>query len=426
MLFYLTFGCFLVAASEKYIVVLKPNITSQMAEAHLSDVRMHSLVPNNRTSRIGNLHFYSAHLSETGIDEIQKNQSHVIDYLIKDQTFRAQELIQTNPPNWGLPRIDSHTDENSLFSFPTSAGSGVDVYVLDTGVYAHHNDLVSRVTSAPSFIGEATDTTDSNGHGTFVAGVCCGLTYGVAKKSNIISVKALTSDGEGTLANVLLALEWVVQRHQSKPNARSIVNLSLSGNYSKTANDAIQEAIDAGIHFSIAAGNDGVNACSFSPASSPNAMTVGASNKNDTVATYSNYGACVDLYAPGTHIVSAGINGATDTNTLSGTSVASPFVAGVMALYLGEKNYTPAELRAILLNSSTPIATEDESVTIQQFDNLDTSSNFHLLYSGNWSTDGIQKVFEIASSANSSLFGASKRVAAIVAAMLTTYALISC
>jgi cerevisin len=170
----LIFGCFLVAASEKYIVVLKPNITSEMAETHLSDVRMHSLVPNNRTSRIGNLHFYSAHLSGTGIQEIEKNQSHVVDYLVKDQTFRVQELIQPNPPNWGLSRIDTRTETDSLFSFPTSAGSGVDVYVLDTGVYATHSDLVSRVTSAPSFIGEATDTADSNGHGTFVAGVCCG------------------------------------------------------------------------------------------------------------------------------------------------------------------------------------------------------------------------------------------------------------
>ena len=173
-LLYLIFGCFMVAASEKYIVVLKPNITSKMAESHLSDVRMHSLVPNNRTSRIGKLHFYSAHLSGTGIQEIEKNHSHVVDYLIKDQTFRVQELIQPNPPNWGLSRIDVHTGTNSVFSFPTSAGSGVDVYVLDTGVYAHHSDLVGRVTSAPSFIGQANDTTDSNGHGTFVAGVCCG------------------------------------------------------------------------------------------------------------------------------------------------------------------------------------------------------------------------------------------------------------
>lgn len=170
----LMFGCLMVAASEKYIVVLKPNITSEMTESHLSDVRMHSLVPSNRTSRIGNLHFYSAHLSGTGIQEIEKNHSHVVDYLIKDQTFRVQELIQPNPPNWGLSRIDVHTGDNSLFSFPTSAGSGVDVYVLDTGVYAHHSDLVGRVTSAPSFIGQANDTTDSNGHGTFVAGVCCG------------------------------------------------------------------------------------------------------------------------------------------------------------------------------------------------------------------------------------------------------------
>ncbi|GAB5586042.1 hypothetical protein Unana1_00942 [Umbelopsis nana] len=353
-----------------------------MAKSHLAKIQLHSLVPSKRTSHIGKMHFYTAHLSETGVRELTNNHTQVVDYFVKDQTFRVQELVQPNPPNWGLSRIDSRSGTDSAFRFPTAAGQGVDVYVLDTGVNAQQTDLVGRVTSAPSFIGNATDAR---------------LTFGVAKKSNIISVKALTSDGEGQMSNVLLALEWVVQRHQSNPNAKSIVNLSLSGNYSQTTNDAIQEAIDAGIHFAIAAGNEGVDACEFSPASSPNAITVGASNQNDTVASYSNYGRCVDLYAPGTDIVSAWNTGATATNTLSGTSVASPFVAGVMALYLGQQAYNPYELRDLIVNSSTLLQEQLPSGR-SQFDNIDPSSNFHLLYSGNWSTDGTQKIYEIASS----------------------------
>lgn len=159
---------------EKYIVVLKPNITSTIAKSHLAKIQLHSLVPSKRTSHIGKMHFYTAHLSETGVRELTNNHTQVVDYFVKDQTFRVQELVQPNPPNWGLSRIDSRSGTDSAFRFPTAAGQGVDVYVLDTGVNAQQTDLVGRVTSAPSFIGNATDASDSNGHGTFVAGICCG------------------------------------------------------------------------------------------------------------------------------------------------------------------------------------------------------------------------------------------------------------
>jgi hypothetical protein len=159
---------------EKYIVVLKPNITGTMAESHLTKIQLYSLSPSTSISHIGKLHFYTAHLSQTGIQELANNHSQVVDYFIKDQTFRVQELVQPNPPNWGLSRIDTHSGTDSAFRFPTSAGEGVDIYVLDTGVNAQQTDLVGRVTSAPSFVGDATDASDSNGHGTFVAGICCG------------------------------------------------------------------------------------------------------------------------------------------------------------------------------------------------------------------------------------------------------------
>ncbi|CAM0135739.1 unnamed protein product [Umbelopsis sp. WA50703] len=338
-------------------------------------------------------------MSSTGLHELSNNHTETVDYFVKDEIFRIQELVQPNPPNWGLDRIDRRTGTDDSFAFPTSSGEGVDVYVLDTGVNAQHIDLVGRVISAPSFVNGSDDSSDSNGHGTFVAGVCCGLTFGVAKKANVISVKALTADGEGQMSNVLLALEWVVQRHTANPSSKSVVNLSLSGNFSQTTNDAIQEAIDAGINFAIAAGNDGVDACQFSPASTPNAMTVGATNENDSVDTYSNFGTCVDIYAPGTDITSAWYSSDDASHTLSGTSMASPFVAGVMALYLAEGEYTPETLRDTIMSNSTVIQAQTRA-KIRQYDSLDNSSSFHLLYSGNWSNDGIQKIFSVADSSS--------------------------
>ncbi|OZJ05075.1 hypothetical protein BZG36_02089 [Bifiguratus adelaidae] len=256
-------------------------------------------------------------------------------------------FVQQHPPSWGLDRIDQNTGEDAIYHFDSLSGAGSTVYIVDTGVNPYHVDLVNRVSIGPTFVGNGSSE-DWNGHGTFVGGVCCGTQYGVAKNASIISVKSLNADGSGSLSNVLQALNWVNQDVTTKNiRGKAIVNLSLGADYNQPTNDAIEAMIASGIHFAIAAGNDGGDACSYSPASVVNATTVGATNIDDTIAAYSNTGKCVDIFAPGSGIVApwAGPNTTDATlRLMSGTSMASPHVAGVMALFAAAANYTPIEM----------------------------------------------------------------------------------
>ncbi|KAF9959432.1 serine protease, partial [Mortierella alpina] len=188
------------------------------------------------------------------------------------------------------------------------------------GVNIDHKDFGGRAEHGPVFLPGTEETADVNGHGTFVAALAAGSTYGVAKKAQIVSLKTLDNAGAGRLSNVLAAIEWVVNRHLSQgKDARSIINLSLGAEHNEPTNQAIQEAMRLGIHFSIAAGNDGKDACQFSPASTPGALTVGATDGDDTIASYSNSGPCVAIYAPGSNIVSAWAGSNSATHTQSGT-----------------------------------------------------------------------------------------------------------
>ncbi|KAI8388895.1 peptidase S8/S53 domain-containing protein, partial [Radiomyces spectabilis] len=248
------------------------------------------------------------------------------------------------------------------FQFPGSSGQGVNVYLVDTGVNIDHEDLEGRASYGPTFIGDQDDPTDINGHGTFVAGVCCGKTYGVAKKANVISLKTLDKDGSGRLSNVLLALHWIVQQHMATPWVKKIVNLSLATAYHLPTNQAIQEAMHLGLHFSIAAGNQGTDACKFSPASTSGALVVGAIAQDDSIPSFSNSGSCVTIYAPGTGIKSIWNQDNQATKTLSGTSMAAPHLAGVMALLLADDDYTPPALVEKILSSATYV--EDRNIRI--------------------------------------------------------------
>jgi subtilisin family serine protease len=171
----------------------------------------------------------------------------------------------------------------------------VKIYVVDTGINLNHVDLEGRATFGASFVGNADDKTDPNGHGSFVAGVAAGKTYGIAKKASVISVKALQRDGSGKLSVILKAIDWIVKQEGALSRKKIIVNLSLGAAFNQPTNDAIQEAIKSGIHFSIAAGNSGKDACLYSPASVKGALVVGATNNDDTIANYSNVGDCVDM-----------------------------------------------------------------------------------------------------------------------------------
>ena len=235
---------------------------------------------------------------------------------------------QTPVPSWGLDRIDAtDTPLNDSYKY-FSTGNSSYVYVIDTGIYSGHADFAGRVTSGYSAISDGNGSEDCNGHGTHVAGTIAGSTYGVAKSTRVVAVRVLDCAGSGYSSSVIAGINWVTQSH---PGGAGIINLSLGGSANTAIDSAVADATAAGLTVVVAAGNSSADACSSSPARAPSALTIGAIDRADTQASYSNYGSCVDLWAPGTNITSAWIGSSSATRTISGTSMASPHVAGLAA-----------------------------------------------------------------------------------------------
>ena len=242
--------------------------------------------------------------------------------------------VQSSAP-WGLDRIDQvGLPVNGTYSYAND-GSGVTAYVVDTGVLATHGDFGSRVRAGYDAFTDGRNSVDCNGHGTHVAGTIGGTTHGVAKAVNLVAVRVLDCTGSGTLSGVIAGIDWAVGDHVSGP---AVMNLSLGGGASSSLDSAVDRAIADGITVAVAAGNSNVDACTVSPARASNAITVGATTSSDARASYSNFGACLDVFAPGSSILSAYHTSNTATATLSGTSMASPHVAGVAARLLGADN----------------------------------------------------------------------------------------
>ncbi|KAF7725838.1 serine protease [Apophysomyces ossiformis] len=360
--------------TDRYIIVLKPDVPDHAITSHIQlfqHLRKEE-DPLTNYSSIGQFRWYAGEFESepfeammtASIQTTDEPLHDVVHYWAKDEIFSLQEMVQTNPPSWGLDRIDQRSGTDQQYRFAMKQGEGVTVYILDTGVYADHEDLKDRVTTGKTFVGSSPE--DNNGHGTFVAGVCCGTRYGVAKEAKVVSVKTLDDQGNGRLSDLLAGLEYVVQQHMQNNSTKTIVNLSLGAKYSQATNDAIEQAIGLGLHFTIAAGNYGEDACLYSPGSAPGAVTVGAIDSDDSVAYYSNFGRCVDVFAPGTNIKSIWHTGTDATHTMTGTSMAAPHVAGAMALYLSQRDYTPAQLLGHIKHTSSLITQEFE---IQNTDN---------------------------------------------------------
>ena len=266
--------------------------------------------------------------------------------------------------SWGLDRADQRALPLDGLITRAGAGAGVSTYVIDTGVYAAHSEFTGRVATGYSAISDGRGSSDCHGHGTHVAGTVAGANYGFAVDANIVPVRVLDCYGSGSTAGVVAGINWMINHHVA--GVPAVANMSLGGSYDLAINDAVTRAVADGITMVVASGNESTDACTKSPASAPAAITVGATSNNDSRAYYSNVGACVDIFAPGSSITSASISGNTATALMSGTSMASPHVAGVAALILGNaRSLTPAQVGAQLSADATVgVVTGVDSATV--------------------------------------------------------------
>ena len=330
------------SASGQYIVVLNQGADARSVAA-VAGV-------NPRYVYGASINGFAGTLNAGQLTALQHNPA--VAYIEADQPVQAS--VTQLDATWGIDRSDQHGLPLSTTYTYTNTGAGVNAYILDTGIRMSHAEFVGRATTGFDAVDGGT-ADDCNGHGTHVAGTVGGTLYGIAKGVNLIGVRVLDCAGSGTTAGVIAGIDWVTANHV-KP---AVANMSLGGGASTSLDDAVRNSIAAGVSYAIAAGNGNMggreqDACKYSPARVAEAITIGATTKTDAKTSWSNYGACVDFFAPGAGITSAWYTGDADTNTISGTSMATPHVAGVAALYLqSNPGASPAGVRDALYAATT-------------------------------------------------------------------------
>lgn len=296
-----------------------------------------------------------ASAASQALEAIQRNPN--VAYVESDATVSMNETL-TSPPlaqnsaTWGLDRIDQVDRPLSSQYLYQYQGAGVFAFVLDTGILATHQDFGGRVQPGTGFISDGKGSSDCNGHGTHVAGTIGGSQWGVAKGATLVPVRVLDCAGSGSWSGVIAGIDWVAAQTAMRP---AVANMSLGGSKSSSLNSAVAAAVAKGVTMVVAAGNSNADACSYSPASELSAITVGATTSADARASYSNYGSCLDIFAPGSSITSAWYTGTSATQTISGTSMASPHVAGVAALALAANPASTPDMVARFLTDNAAL-----------------------------------------------------------------------
>ncbi|KAE8372860.1 peptidase S8/S53 domain-containing protein [Aspergillus bertholletiae] len=379
---------------DSYIIVFKKHVSTETAAAHHSwvqdihdsmtghmDLKKRSLFGfsddlylglKNTFDIAGSLVGYSGHFHEDVIEQVRRHPD--VEYIEKDiEVHTMEETTEKNAP-WGLARI-SHRDSLSFGTFnkylyASEGGEGVDAYTIDTGINIEHADFEDRAHWGKT-IPTGDEDEDGNGHGTHCSGTIAGKKYGVAKKANVYAVKVLRSSGSGTMSDVVKGVEWAVESHlQKAKDAKdgkvkgfkgSVANMSLGGGKSRALEEVVNAGVEAGLHFAVAAGNDNADACNYSPAAAEKAITVGASTLQDERAYFSNYGKCTDIFAPGLNILSTWIGSKHAVNTISGTSMASPHIAGLLAYFV---SLQPAQDSAFAVDELTPAKLKKDLISI--------------------------------------------------------------
>ncbi|MBE4736420.1 MULTISPECIES: S8 family peptidase [Streptomyces] len=329
------------AVKGSYIVTLKKSAGLKAASNAGKDLVEEYGGTVKRTFKSA-LNGYSAKLSATEAKRLAADPA--IASVEQDQVFTV-DATQTNAP-WGLDRSDQASlPLSGTYTYPDSAGSGVTAYVIDTGVRISHAQFGGRAFNGYDAVSNDNVAQDGNGHGTHVASTIAGSTYGIAKQAKIVAVRVLNNAGSGTTAGVVAGIDWVTANHSGP----SVANMSLGGGASTAIDTAVRNSISSGVTYAVAAGNSSANASSYSPARVTEAITVGATTNTDARASYSNFGAVLDIFAPGSSITAGWYTSDTATNTISGTSMATPHVAGAAAVYLaGHTSATPAQVASAL------------------------------------------------------------------------------